>query len=931
MDKGAHFFRCDFQVHSPRDQNWSGPNVTGDENRREFASTFIQACRAADIDAVAITDHHDMAFIPYIRSVAKAERDPEDNPVTGQIVVFPGMELTLGIPCQALLLFDADFPDDLFSLVLNALAITPADPNEAKCAEVTRLDQITSLVKLYEELDKHQYLRGRYIVLPNVSDGGGNTLLRTGHASHYKNMPCLGGYLDGGLDGLGTGNRRILSGQDPQWGSKCLAVFQTSDNRRSDFADLGKYSTWVKWATPTAEALRQACLASDSRIAHEQPSFPATAVTSINVSNSKFMGPIAIELNPQYNAIIGGRGTGKSTVLEYLRWALCDQPTAFTAEDELPDYQTRRKSLIKGTLASLRANVEIRFLVNGVPHTIRRNTESQELLLKIASAEFEPCEESDVQALLPVQAYSQKQLSNVGVRLDELTRFVHSPIRRELDQIDQEFNKIATQLREVYAVIQRKRAVEGAVTNDELALRSLNKQAEQIRRSLTGISDEDQERIAQRPLYDQAQSIVSTWDKNIEEAKEAVQRLSSQLSSFPEDPTFDLLQIPYSEVLSRLHEEVRNLFEEISTKITEIGATIHKLQSPSHEYQRARAEWTVALEKFQNQYEAAVATSTAHKSRLKELNEIEARAGQTRSSITQRRKDLVDIAHPEESYDALRLQWLKTHARRTELLEGECAELTELSNQEIRASLKRGAGFDKVVETFRKAISGSGVRQAKVEAVQAYVVQAGSPLEAWQQTLLELELFALYNPKEEGSESLPTTPILNQCGFTPKELSSLALRFTPDDWLELSLVPIEDRPIFEYRTREGDYIPFADASAGQQATSLLKTLLNQPGPPLIIDQPEDDLDNQVILEIVEQVWNAKTQRQLLFASHNANLVVNGDAELVMCCDYRLAGDHSGGKVKSEGAIDIEDLRKEITTVMEGGEEAFKLRRDKYGF
>lgn len=70
--------------------------------------------------------------------------------------------------------------------------------------------------------------------------------------------------------------------------------------------------------------------------------------------------------------------------------------------------------------------------------------------------------------------------------------------------------------------------------------------------------------------------------------------------------------------------------------------------------------------------------------------------------------------------------------------------------------------------------------------------------------------------------------------------------------------------------------------------ALLKTLLNQAGPPLIIDQAEEDLDNPVMLHIVDQVWQAKQKRQLIFASHNANLVVNGDAELVVWCDHRAA-------------------------------------------
>ena len=86
-----------------------------------------------------------------------------------------------------------------------------------------------------------------------------------------------------------------------------------------------------------------------------------------------------------------------------------------------------------------------------------------------------------------------------------------------------------------------------------------------------------------------------------------------------------------------------------------------------------------------------------------------------------------------------------------------------------------------------------------------------------------------------------------------------------------------------------------------------------------------------MLEIVERVWHAKQKRQLIFVSHNANLVVNGDAELVAWCDYRTAGDQSRGKIVGEGAIDVPDVRDAIKSIMEGGEAAFNLRKEKYGF
>jgi len=274
-DRGAHFFRCDLQVHTPRDRNWTGADAVSDESRLAYARRLVQACRDRGLQGIAITDHHDMAFVRYVRQAAAEETDASGKalPRDRQLVVFPGMELTLGVPCQALLLFDAALPDDLFPLALNALAIAPSPATGAKSAEVQRLNHIQSLKQLKEELDKHAYLRDRYIIFPNVSEGK-FSLLRTGQAGKYIEMPCVGGFVDGSIDKLGQGNREIIAGKTKEWGNKRIACFQTSDSRHEDHRELGNVSTWIKWARPTAEALRQACLAQESRVSQAAPLLP---------------------------------------------------------------------------------------------------------------------------------------------------------------------------------------------------------------------------------------------------------------------------------------------------------------------------------------------------------------------------------------------------------------------------------------------------------------------------------------------------------------------------------------------------------------------------------------------------------------------------------------------------------------------------------
>ena len=97
----------------------------------------------------------------------------------------------------------------------------------------------------------------------------------------------------------------------------------------------------------------------------------------------------------------------------------------------------------------------------------------------------------------------------------------------------------------------------------------------------------------------------------------------------------------------------------------------------------------------------------------------------------------------------------------------------------------------------------------------------------------------------------------------------------------------------------------------------------------ILDQPEDDLDNKVIHQITENIVSAKQNRQLIFSSHNANIAVNGDAELILCFDHN--SDKSAGEIVCKGSIDIEEIKDYVKDIMEGGVIAFEMRQEKYGY
>ena len=136
---------------------------------------------------------------------------------------------------------------------------------------------------------------------------------------------------------------------------------------------------------------------------------------------------------------------------------------------------------------------------------------------------------------------------------------------------------------------------------------------------------------------------------------------------------------------------------------------------------------------------------------------------------------------------------------------------------------------------------------------------------------------------------------------------------------------------FPYDSLDVQYSPTGDGknlrsiregSPGQKTASLLAFLLSYGDEPLVLDQPEDDLDNHLIHKlIVKQIRDVKRRRQIVIVTHNPNIVVNGDAELVVA----LAARSGETQVECKGSLQERRVRDTICTIMEGGRDAFAER------
>jgi len=116
-------------------------------------------------------------------------------------------------------------------------------------------------------------------------------------------------------------------------------------------------------------------------------------------------------------------------------------------------------------------------------------------------------------------------------------------------------------------------------------------------------------------------------------------------------------------------------------------------------------------------------------------------------------------------------------------------------------------------------------------------------------------------------------------------------------------------------------------SMGQKGIVLIKLFLAEGNYPLIIDQPEENLDNKSIFdELTVAFRQAKKDRQIIIATNNANLVVNADSEQVIVAEF-----NNNTIEYKDGTLEEPQIRNDITGILEGGEQAFKDRERKYGF
>jgi len=684
----------------------------------------------------------------------------------------------------------------------------------------------------------------------------------------------------------------------------------------------GSHYTWVKMGSPDLEGLRLALLDGSLSILrsdleeHDPNEHAPLAVESIEVSNAYYMGrsaPFGLRLNPWLNTIIGGRGTGKSTLVEFARLALRRQ-------DELPEdlrpefekYATVRPNRDERGL--LTADAEIR--------VVYRKEGSRFRLQWSPSGDLDPIQkeanggwcraEGDIALRFPIQFYSQKQIFHMAKTPLALLRVVD-------DASDVDRRSWANRWREeesrLLALRSKAREIEAGLAEEP----RLRGELDDVKRKLSifeGAGHADVLQSFQKRR--RQQRAVETWEESWAGTGKRLREVAAELVPGSLDAALDI-ESEEDAALRAGAGAARTRLEGLRESLETLAAQAEEILSDWRQ-ERDRSAWKTAVDAAVQAYESLrarlaqegagdpsaygelvhrrqtieqrlenLADRKAEMARLrKQAEDGLQRLQEIRRELTEARRSFLSSVLQNNRY--VRIEVVPYGARET--VEG---ELRELLQRQERA-------FEKDIGT-----PGGGGLLGDLYAGDGGAEEIEEALAKLKQRLRQIATGS-HNPASLGDQRFAT----HVARLQPETLDRLDLWF-PEDSLDVRYSPTGDGRNLR---------SIQEGSPGQKTAALLAFLLSYGDEPLVLDQPEDDLDNHLIYElIVTQLREVKRRRQILVVTHNPNIVVNGDAELVAALVARNGETHK----ECEGSLQEKQLRHTICEVMEGGRAAFEER------
>lgn len=871
LGSGARFFTCALQVNPhayvlrhPKDNQ---PFAAA--SQEDYDAAMVEAARDAGVEVVAITDHFRVDTSESLRTAFEA----------AGIVVFPGFEACSSEGVHLLCLHQPGTTlDRLQSLIGECRLRDPDEPSpqsQLGCEDIMRLTAD----------------RGGLTIAAHVTHDNGLLEHMNGGSriAPWTSPHLAAAAIPWTVETAPQAHREILQNRDPKYRrDPPLALLNAADV--SDPSGFSREQSWsrIKMARPTIDGLRQAFLSADSRLrlSSEALTDDSTEIAAI-AWDGGFLDGQAIRLNNGLNVLIGGRGAGKSLVIESLRHAMgCDVAGTVAQANHkalmqkvlgpsakvsvvLRDPPPSRKwhivertgsapPVVRGSNGAIIPGLQPLALVDGLEiygqHELSELTRNKELLAGLLARYIQ-----DREGEAARRAETLRQLAasreDIGRRIRDIDRLEEetanlATLRHKLEKMDElgarEMLKEKLDFEQAY----------GAAIGRRTALDGLRGRAVSLQTDLRELPDSHPDPEGNRTIAQVSRvggDQVATLVRTIEEAMTATE---AEISAFDaERPKLAARQRPVEEQLRQAGVD---------------AATYEQIAS--------------GIKNLEDKADSLVAMRTA----------------------------LVGV---QEERERLLTQWTEQNAHHLRASARAARKAGRALKGRVRVSIRQSDDLSELLTLLKTRVSGAGP-QNTVDRIMDRD---------------EVSFRALASAIRSGEAALR-----DQFRLTDVAARNVA---SGGEALALEVEELAQSPAANVELNVGEdgverWKAIDDLSAGQKATAVLLLLLSGSVSPLVIDQPEDDLDNRFIADtIVETMRREKRHRQFIFSSHNANIPVLGDAEQIVTLRPGVddGREHSLVSEAETGSLDQFDVRAAVERLLEGGRAAFELRRAKYGY
>lgn len=864
---GAEWERVDFHLHTNADREFK---YGGEAN--SYCRTYVEALEDAGIRLGVITNHHKFDYSEFKTLRANARKKG--------IELLPGVELsvndgangihTLIVFSEAWLAKGEDYINPFLAVAF-----------EGKTSAQYEQENGRSSLSLIETIKKLEgYHRDFFLVFAHVEQNSGLWVELDGGRigdlgnNEFFRRRTLGFQQVRTHDGAGSGKPSRAKLQS--WLKEAYpAELEGSDPKAIDQIGKGRRS-FLKLGELSFEAVKFSLADPSSRVTTEVPKRTASHIRSLHFDGGILNGK-TLHFSPELNTFIGIRGSGKSSILEAIRYVL-DIPRG----DKALDTQYK-DGLIKHTLGS-----------GGKITLIARDTYGQEFTVSrifrespnvCSSGKLLPGVSIRETVLRSPIYFGQKDLSSTGdgFEADLVEKLVGeqlAPLRSEIEEQRQRVRDAVTRFQKLSTTADQKREYETQLADANFRLKKFVEH---------GIADKLQKRVgfqkdstALKRIHEYVDTFINGLNGFLAEHEDNLRNAPTYVSK-QNASRFEAYYAEYAQVIAQLNKlkqveiDTKAIAARLDTKQAEFEAAGKGLQEEFAQIERQLADElkqsggvAIHADDFLQQQQR----KTKAEQMIEALTKQESQKGLIRNLLIQ-------------ELDKLNELWLREFKVINEELDRVNDNHTALQIEaEFKGDKNAAIGF--MQQLFR----GSNIREATLRSVMEDYADFG----------------ALFRDLDDARSKSGSTPEV----FTETFQRNLADFVT---W------PVPSRFIIRYRGKE-----LKHHSLGQRASALILYVLSQrQNDVIIIDQPEDDLDNQTIYEdVIKLVRTMKPHTQFILATHNANFPVLGDAEQVHACRYQDELVH----VES-GSIDARPVQNAIINIMEGGEEAFNKRKEVY--